>query len=219
MRRSSASSAPCRDGTDLGRRDEVIIRLGLAGVRAAEIIRLRVGDLRLHEAEPSIAWIGKKRRARRVVPGPSLVALLDTLLDRQAELLGRPLRRDEPVVGCGKPGAGRGQLAAGRPIAQTLSVQQAVGRRAVRAGLGHVASHDLRRTAAGLLHRSTGADGSHHFDLLDLQKVLGSKGRDSTHRHISRRLRSDMPFAPRPIRSAAASLAAARSRSARGSSM
>jgi len=36
-----------------------------------------------------------------------------------------------------------------------------------------VAPHDLRRTAAGLLHRSIGADGSHHFDLLDIQKVLG----------------------------------------------
>jgi integrase len=36
-----------------------------------------------------------------------------------------------------------------------------------------VAPHDLRRTAAGLLHRSTAADGSHHFDLLDIQKVLG----------------------------------------------
>jgi integrase len=163
----------CRDGTDLGRRDEAIIRLGLAGMRAAEIIHLRVGDLRLHDTEPSIVWIGKKRRARRVVPGPTLVALLDTLLGRQAELLGRQLRRDEPVVCCGKPGAGTGQLVAGRPIAQTLSVQQAVGRRAARAGLGHVAPHDLRRTAAGLLHRSTAADGSHHFDLLDIQKVLG----------------------------------------------
>ena len=36
----------CRDGTDLGLRDEALIRLGLAGMRAAEIIHLRVGDLR-----------------------------------------------------------------------------------------------------------------------------------------------------------------------------
>jgi integrase len=54
-----------------------------------------------------------------------------------------------------------------------VSVQQIVAKRAGLAGLGHVAPHDLRRTAAGLLHRSTGPDGSHHFDLLDIQKVLG----------------------------------------------
>jgi integrase len=32
----------CRDGTDLGWRDEAIIRPGLAGMRAAEVIHLRV---------------------------------------------------------------------------------------------------------------------------------------------------------------------------------
>ena len=165
--------AACRDGTDLGLRDEAIIRLGLAGMRAAEVIHLRMGDLRLRDAEPVIAWIGKKRRARRIVPGPSLVAVLDALASRREELLGRPLRDDEPVICCGKSGAGSGGLVPGRPIAQTVSVQQIVGRRAVSAGLGHVAPHDLRRTAAGLLHRSVAEDGSHHFDLLDIQKVLG----------------------------------------------
>ena len=163
----------CRDGTDLGLRDEALIRLGLAGMRAAEIIHLTVGDLRLHDAEPRIEWIGKKRRARRIVPGPSLVATIDRLFDRRQQLLGRPLRPDDPVICCGKSGAGTGQLVPARPIAQTVSVQQIVARRASLAGLGHVAPHDLRRTAAGLLHRSVGPEGSHHFDLLDIQKVLG----------------------------------------------
>jgi integrase len=45
--------------------------------------------------------------------------------------------------------------------------------RAKAAGLGHVAPHDPRRTAAGILHRATTADGAHHFDLLDIQRVLG----------------------------------------------
>jgi integrase len=35
-----------------------------------------------------------------------------------------------------------------------------------------VAPHDLRRTAAGILHREKGPDGAHLFDLLDIQKVL-----------------------------------------------
>lgn len=41
------------------------------------------------------------------------------------------------------------------------------------AGLGHVAPHDLRRSAAGILHRSVDAGGAHYFDLLDIQRVLG----------------------------------------------
>ena len=56
----------CRDGTVLGLRDEALIRLGLAGMRAAEIIHLRVGDLRLHDAEPRIEWIGKTRQGRTI---------------------------------------------------------------------------------------------------------------------------------------------------------
>lgn len=34
----------CRDGTDLGLRAEVLIRLGLADMRSAEIIHLRMAD-------------------------------------------------------------------------------------------------------------------------------------------------------------------------------
>jgi len=41
------------------------------------------------------------------------------------------------------------------------------------ADLGHLSPHDLRRTAAGILHRTTADNGAHHFDLLDIQKVLG----------------------------------------------
>lgn len=33
--------------------------------------------------------------------------------------------------------------------------------------------HDLRPTAAGILHRAVSEDGAHYFDLLDIQKVLG----------------------------------------------
>jgi integrase len=44
--------------------------------------------------------------------------------------------------------------------------------RARIAGLGHVAPHDLRRSAAAILHNSTTDDGAHHFDLLDIQRVL-----------------------------------------------
>lgn len=44
--------------------------------------------------------------------------------------------------------------------------------RAEEAGLGHLSPHDLRRTAAGILHRAKSADGGHLFDLRDIQQVL-----------------------------------------------
>jgi hypothetical protein len=44
-----------------------------------------------------------------------------------------------------------------------------------RAGLGHVAPHDRRRSTAGVPDRDKGPEGAHRFDLLDMldiQKVL-----------------------------------------------
>jgi integrase len=43
---------------------------------------------------------------------------------------------------------------------------------AQRVGLGQVALHDLRRSAAGILHRDKAPDRSHRFDLRDIQKIL-----------------------------------------------
>jgi integrase len=63
------------ESSDVGRRDELVLRLGLAGMRVAEIIHLVVGDLHLG-AEPAITWIGKKARPRKVAVGPALEVLL-----------------------------------------------------------------------------------------------------------------------------------------------
>lgn len=106
--------------------------------------------------------LGRLRTSDRIGPGAALIRCLDRLAVRQEQLLGRPLGVDEPVICGGKSGAGTGQPVADRRIAQTVSAQQIVARRAQLAGLGHAAPHDLRRTAAGLLHRSVGPDGSHH---------------------------------------------------------
>jgi integrase len=79
------------DGSDVGQRDEVVLRLGLAGMRVSEIIHLLIGDIQLGQV-PMIQWIGKKNRLRKVTVGPSLLALLDNYLDRYVDGLGRPLR-------------------------------------------------------------------------------------------------------------------------------
>lgn len=160
------------DGSDLGQRDELVIRLGLAGMRVTEIVNLVIGDLHL-DREPTIRWVGKRDRPRRVAVGPALLALLNRYLDQYTAAIGRPLRSPDPVVCRGKTGMGTGYLSWGQPFKQTCSVRVLVMRRATDAGLGHVSPHDLRRTAAGILHRSVAEDGSHFFDLLDIQKVLG----------------------------------------------
>jgi integrase len=162
--------AACRDYTGPGTRDELLLRLGLAGLRAAEIIQLRYGDLHLDDDPPTITWIGKASRSRRIVPGRQLLDLLCGYLDDYAHNLGRPLRPSDPLICRQKPGAGGGELSWGNPIARTCTVQSIVLRRATAAGLGHLSPH--RRSAAGILHHATDEHGAHHFDLLDIQKVL-----------------------------------------------
>ena len=70
-------------------------------------------------------------------------------------------------------GGGVGLISWGRPFKQPASIAKLVRLRAEEAGLGHMSPHDLRRTAAGILHRAVSEEGAHYFDLLDIQKVLG----------------------------------------------
>lgn len=155
----------CQDGTLIGLRDELVIRFGLAGMRKAEIVQLTWPNLaRL----PEVEWTGKGNRPRRLVLGP---AFLDTL-DRWRDAYPNP-SPDAPVV-CRSAGTVRPRIDWGtgyRP--ETNVLHKIVTRRAEQAGLGHVAPHDLRRSAAAILHRTTDDSGAHHFDLLDIQKVLG----------------------------------------------
>jgi integrase len=158
----------CNDGTIVGLRDELVIRLGLTGLRVAEIARLRIGDLR---HLPTLTWTGKGHTPRQATVGAALVDGFDRYLDAYPS----PAETDpvicRQVLGAARQGGPR-RLHWGRPVSHR-SLYEIVTQRAELAGLGHVAPHDLRRTAAGLLHTATGADGTHHFDLLDIQRVLG----------------------------------------------
>lgn len=169
------------DDSPMGRRDELVIRLGLAGVRAQEIVALRIGDLRdLATDHPSLHWTGKRYKPIQIALGPqTVVALRRYLADYRAQL-GIELPADAPLICRRRPGrTARGQhhqLEYGTGLAPgasgRASIWNLVTRAARQAGLGHVAPHDLRRSAAGILHREKGPDGSHRFDLLDIQKVL-----------------------------------------------
>jgi integrase len=170
----------CRDGTQQGLRDELIIRLGLTGMRNAEIRHLRISDLHLANSPPELRWIGKGRKPRKVVPGNNLVQRIRNYLLTWQDETGQPPPPDAPLIAtcpCGNATGRRGGTAPkvllwGTPILAGSQLSLIITRRATLAGLGHVTTHDHRRSAAGILHNTIGADGGHVFDLLDIQKVL-----------------------------------------------
>lgn len=162
--------ASTQNGTDEGLRDEIVLRLGLLGMRDAEIASLRWSNL---EGLPAIAWTGKGHTARTATAGPTFTAALHEYRRRYVAALDRPLTAIDPVVCRARPGPraqADGRLTWGRPLSSVFGIINRAGK---AAGLGHIAPHDLRRTAAGILHNDTTPDGAHNFDLLDIQKVLG----------------------------------------------
>jgi site-specific recombinase XerD len=164
-----------QDGTSRGMRDEIAVRLGLAGIRSAEITAMTIGNLRPDADPPRIEWMGKGRKPRYIVPGAALVDVLKTYLDAYAPNLVRPVVGSDPllcreVIGAARQGGTR-RIDWGHPLAQRTFYAIVQGR-AKEAGLGHVSPHDLRRSAAGILHDARSVDGGHFFDLLDIQKVL-----------------------------------------------
>ena len=121
--------------SDVGRRDELVLRLGLAGMRVAEIIRLTIGDLRLGP-EPTIEWIGKRNRPRKVAIGPAVLELVDDYMSRYSNGLGRPLEHSDLVVCRQKTGGGVGLISWGRPFKTPASVAKLVRLRAEEAASG-----------------------------------------------------------------------------------
>ena len=97
------------DDSDVGRRDELILRLGMAGMRVSEIQHITVGGL-VVGGEPVLQWIGKKSRPRRVAVGPALLSLMTDYLDRYEAAVGRQLNMGDPLVCRQKTGFGVGQL-------------------------------------------------------------------------------------------------------------
>ncbi len=108
----------CHDRTEVGQRDELVIRLGLTGMRVAEIMNLRVSSLRFTESPPLIQWLGKGRRPRQAVAGRTLIDLLADYLNRYQRHAGRPVTDDDYVISRGKPGGGvfRGYVSYGNRI-------------------------------------------------------------------------------------------------------
>jgi integrase len=160
--------AHSQECTLTGLRDELVLRLGLTGLRAAEIAGLTVSSV---ADLPAITWTGKGHKPRKATAGASLSEAICRYLDAYADPQPSDPLIVRQVLGSRRHG-GPGRLHWHRPL-RTRAVFDIVRNHAAAAGLGHVAPHDLRRTAAGILHTVTTDDGAHHFDLLDIQRVLG----------------------------------------------
>ncbi len=160
------------EGTQMGRRDKLVIRLGLAGVRAQEIVGLQIGDLRdLDTDHPSLHWTGKRYKPLHIAHGPhTVVALRRYLADHREQLGGDPppdarlICRRRPVR------TARASFIASTPE-RGLPLGPAVGQVSGTWSLGPLARLALAtspRMTYGVVHgdapRSKGPDGSHRFD-------------------------------------------------------
>jgi integrase len=165
----------CQDDTLVGLRDEIVIRLGLCGMRLTEICTLTLDNLR---HLPTITWTGKGRKPRRATAGTALSVAISGWLAAYPDPAPTDPLICRQVIGASRQGAAS-RIDWHHPAGQR-TIFYAINGRAKQAGLGHVAPHDLRRTAAGILHRATDDSGAHHFDLLDIQRVLGHANPDTT---------------------------------------
>jgi integrase len=143
-------------------------------MRVGEIASIGWGSLITAEGRPLLQWLGKGKKSRRARPSESLIDVLKRWHTVYESGLGRPITNTDPLV-CPAEANHRMKIAWGEPYKSgaTSGIWSVITVAAKRAGLGHVAPHDLRRTTAALLHRDRDDQGRHRFDLLDIQQVLG----------------------------------------------
>jgi integrase/recombinase XerC len=160
------------DDTPAGIRDAIVLGLGLAGLRNSELRHLTWSNI---DGAGRATWIGKANRHRTATLSPTMRDRLATWRSLWRKATGTPPGAHDPVV-CDLAERGNFKTRTvvwGKPIGSCDTVGRIVARRAGLAGLGHLTPHDLRRTAASILHHAMSPDGGHRYDLLDIQRVLG----------------------------------------------
>ena len=120
----------CQDGTTLGLRDEIAIRLGLAGMRLAEIASLRLDNLR---QVPTITWTGKGHKPRQATAGKGLCDAVARYLEQYPDHSPNSPLLCCQVLGTRRQG-GASRLNWGHPIG-TRTLFYAINRRGIAAGL------------------------------------------------------------------------------------
>jgi integrase len=145
----------CLDGTDQGTRDHALIAVAvLTGLRRAELAGLRWRDVDLPQRRLAVKGKGSKL-ATVGLPDEAASAVhrwRETAIGHR----GRKPRPDDPVFCTGRPVGGLQNSARlyafdWHTALSLWGVRSIIARRAEQADLGVVATHDLRRTFAGLL--------------------------------------------------------------------
>ena len=156
----------CQDGTTIGHRDELAIRLLALGLRqtAVRTITWQAID----QPDGAIRVLDKGHKVHTVWPGPKLRDQLsawrtyyDETIDGGSVAHAQVLTNYDPR---------RRAPAAG--MTHTC-LQHICATRARKAGLPHVAPHDLRRTLARIMHDTTTPEGSPRYRLHEIADALG----------------------------------------------
>lgn len=175
------------DGTDPQRlRDAFVIAMYLyTGLRLSELWALRWRSVDLGAGDHGLLHIlGKGRKVAQVPLNPAARRLLFEWRSAYITGYGSADIDDLPVVvrlcagvqgrvGLPGPQPRKPRILWGRPIACASSVGLIVNKRAREAGLGKVATHDLRRTVAGIL-KDRGAD------MEEIRRVLRHTSAETT---------------------------------------
>jgi integrase/recombinase XerC len=161
----------CQDGTETGLRDELLIRLGVGGgMRTAELLAMTVGAVR---RAPNLTWTGKANKQRTAHAGPALMDTIARYLARYEAGIDRPLVDDDPLFCVGLPSHSHpGCVNWSHPVVNPNRLRTWLTRRAKTAGLDHLSPHDLKHSAARMMHEARSADGGHIFDLLEIAEVM-----------------------------------------------
>lgn len=165
----AALFAACSDGTWLGSRDQLALRLLALGLRNSEARTLTWSSVH-HDG--AIRTVGKGGKLREVYPGPTL-----------ADQLARWRRFYESTIG---PATGTAPVLATWPSRRTGQPIAGIGPRTLEAicrtrarlaGLPHLAPHDLRRTMARIMWEATDTTGTRLYNIAEVADALGHSAR------------------------------------------
>jgi integrase len=164
--------AASSDGTWLGSRDQLAMRLLALGLRNTEARTLTWSSVH-HDG--AIRTVGKSGKLREVYPGPVLT-----------DLLARWRRFYETNVG---PATGAAPVLVTWPNRHAEQPVPGMGprtleticrRRGALAGLPHIAPHDLRRSLARIMWEATDEHGTRLHDIAQVADALGHSPRSLT---------------------------------------
>jgi integrase len=156
----------CSDGSWIGSRDQILIRLLALGLRRTETLPLTWAAV---DADGTIRTKGKGGKLREVHPGPQLRDLLAKWRRYYEKHVG-PATGQAPILvhwtgnrTCRPPRPGLGPMPAYRILRK----------RADLAGIGHLSPHTLRRSLARIMWETTADTGRHNYELSEIAHALG----------------------------------------------